>query len=111
MTTTFAERVQQGVGFAEKLVGEARQVLPQERADQLDASVARAVRRAQRTLERASDTRDGVRMAIKRRPFAATAFAFGMGAMFGVVAAQLANSCRRETASGEPAHDEIDVEC
>ena len=112
MSTTFAERWQQGVEFAEKLVEDAREVLPEGTAGDVEKRVAGVVRRARSGLERASDARDAARIAVRRHPFAATAAAFGIGAMVGVAVGRLAEACAARTRSTTPAAPvDVDPEC
>lgn len=98
MTTTVAERLRQGAGYIDRVVSNVREPLSECAAD-VDAGLARAVRQARRGMERASDVRDEARIAIKRHPFAATALAFGIGALIGVVAGRLAATCTRDAAA------------
>jgi predicted sugar kinase len=113
MATTFAERLQQGVGLAEKLADSAVEALPPDGAERIEARMHDIARRARRGIERASDARDEARITIKRYPFAATGFAFGVGALLGVAAACLAGACARSAVSSvaRSSDEDRDVEC
>lgn len=112
MATTFADRLQEGIGVAEKLAGNVIEALPPDAADRIEARVTQIVRGARRRWERASDVRDEARIAIKRHPFAATALAFGLGALLGAAAGRLAGACARDAASRRATpRDDGDIEC
>jgi hypothetical protein len=112
MATRFAEQLHQGMGIAETLVEAAREALPPDAATRIDESIGRAVRRARRGVERATDVRDEARMVIKRHPFGVTALALGVGTVLGVAVGRLAGRCaaRAEPPSTGTAVED-DIEC
>jgi ElaB/YqjD/DUF883 family membrane-anchored ribosome-binding protein len=109
MTTRFADPVNQGVAIAETLAAEARKAIA-EHSPELDAQLARAMRRARRGAERAADVRDGTRLAIKRHPFRAVALMFGAGALVGLAIGRFTRTRPSPAAPPQPA-GEYDIEC